>query len=142
MCSNCKHIGIEYLKHDPMNCPITQSRYCGICARRGHTTLKCPDKEAIHFRKPTCVEQLIPGTILDAYGICSYTPLPDTPYDLEPIHTHVLEVIDIDKNIRAILLNYGKSDKGKLKDLKQRLTKLADELEQKLVYVKPMLPVE
>jgi hypothetical protein len=88
------------------------------------------------------VEQLIPGSVLDAYGICSYTPLPDPAYDLEPLHTNVLEVIDIDKNIRAILLNYGKSDKGKLKDLKQRLTKLADELGQKLVYVKPMVPVE
>ena len=142
MCSNCKHIGIKYLKHDEMNCPITQSNYCGICARKGHTTLRCPDKEAIHFRKPTCIEQLIPGSVLDAYGICSYTPIPDPVYDLDPIHTPVLEVIDIDKNIRAILLNYGKSDKGKLKDLRIRLAKLSDEMGKKLVYIKPMVPVE
>jgi hypothetical protein len=143
MCSNCKEIyGKKMMKHDPIYCPISQSSYCGICAKYGHTTKRCPDKEAIYYRKPTCLEQLIPGSVLDAYGICSYTPLPDPVFPMEPIHTPLLEVIDNDKNIRAILLNYSKSDKGKMKDLRLRLQKLADELDRKLVYIKPMSPLE
>ena len=142
MCSNCKPIGIKYLKHDASNCPILQSSYCGICAKYGHTTLKCVDKQALYYSKPTCLEQLIPGSLLDAYGIMSNTPLPDPVYPVEPIHPPSLEVIDNDKNIRAILLNYGKSDKGKMKDLRSRLSKLADETGKKLVYVKPMALVE
>lgn len=94
------------------------------------------------MRKPTCLEQLIPGSLLDAYGIMTVTPLPDPSIELQPAYTPVLEVIEKDKNIRAILLNYGKSDKGALKDLKIRLQKLADEIQQKLVYIKPTVTVE
>ena len=104
-----------------------------------HTTLTCPDKQALYFSKPTCLEQLIPGSVLDAYGICSYTPLPDPSLQMESIHTAVLEVVDTDKDIRAILSRYGKSDKGSMKDLRLRLHKLADELKRKLEYKKPMV---
>lgn len=143
MCSNCKDIlGKKTLKHDPAYCPVAQSSYCGICAKYGHTTLRCPDKEAIHYRKPVCLEQLIPGSILDAYGICSYTPLPDPNVELEPAYTPVLEVIDSEKHIKAILQNHNKPDRGSIKDLRTRLQKLADELHKKLVYVKPMVTVE
>lgn len=121
-----------------MNCPIQY--YCGICARHcNHTTLKCPDKEALTYRRPTCLEQLIPGSVLDAYGIMSNTPLPDPLMELGPIHTPTLEVVKTDRDIRAMLIRYGKSDKGKLKDLRQRLNKLADELGRKLEYIEPML---
>ena len=84
------------------------------------------------------MEQLIPGSVLDAYGICSYTPLPDASIELEHAHTPVLEVVETDRDIRAVLLRYGKSDKGKMKDLRIRLHKLADELGKRLEYLKPM----
>lgn len=124
-----------------MNCPIQY--YCGICARTcNHTTLACPDRDALRFRRPTCVEQLIPGSVLDAYNILSFTPLPDPLFEIEPQHTAVLEVVDTDKDIRAKLTQYGKSDKGKMKDLRIRLNKVADDHGLKLVYVKPMVLVE
>lgn len=139
MCSNCKAIlGKSTLRHDPINCPIQY--YCGICARRcNHTTLHCPNKEALLYRKPTCVEQLIPGSLLDAYGICSYTALPEPNYEIAPAHPPVLEIVDRDRDIRAALLNYGKSEKGRMKDLRIRLAKVADELGVTLVYKKPMV---
>ena len=138
MCSNCKDIlGKKTLKHDPIYCPITY--YCGICARQcNHTTLRCPNKEAMAYRKPTCLEQLIPGSVLDAYGITSYTTLPEPLYTIETAHTAVMEIVDTDRDIRAALLNYGKSEKGRIKDLRIRLNKVADELGMTLVYKKPM----
>lgn len=142
MCSNCKSIyGRKAFKHDPINCPIQY--YCSICARTcNHTTLRCPDKDALRLRRPTCLEQLIPGSVLDAYGVCSITPLPDPLFEMEPLHTPVLEVVDTDKDIRAKLTQYGKSDKGKMKDLRSRLMKTADDHGLKLVYVKPMVLAE
>ncbi len=82
---------------------------------------------------------MIPPSVLDTYGICSYTPLPDPSVKMESIHTAVLEVVDTDRDIRATLSRYGKSDKGKVKDLRLRLHKLADELGLKLQYRKPMV---
>ena len=139
MCSNCKTIhGRKSIKHDPINCPIQY--YCGICARHGnHTTLTCPDKEALAYRKPTCLEQLLPGSVLDAYGIESYTPLPDALWELTSIHTPVLEIVDTDQDVKAMLRRYGQSDKGKMKDLRQRLNKVASDLGRKLEYIKPMV---
>jgi hypothetical protein len=143
MCSICKDIlGKKTLKHDIAYCPIAQSSYCGICARYGHTTLHCPDKETIHYRTPVCLEQLIPWTVLDAQGIMSFTPLP-TPYvEDEPKYVSVMEVVDTEKNIKAILQNHNKQDRGSIKELRSRLQKLADELQKKLVYLKPIAPVE
>ena len=136
MCSNCKHIlGKLTIKHEPINCPIQY--YCSICARNcNHSTLRCPNKEALAYRKPTCLEQFIPGNVLDAYGICSYTPLPEPLYELECAHKSVLEVVDTDRDIRATLIRFGKSEKGKMKDLRLRLSKVADELGRQLVYRK------
>lgn len=85
------------------------------------------------------MEQLIPGSVLDAYGVTSYTPLPDPLYPLESGHTAVMEIVDTDRDIRATLLNYGKSEKGRMKDLRIRLNKVADELGLILVYKKPIL---
>ena len=145
MCSNCKDIlGKKTLKHDPAYCPIAQSRYCGICAKYGHTTLRCPDKQALYYRKPTCLEQLIPGSVLDAYGICTYTPLSEPAIELQAAHTPVLEIIDDEKNknLKAVLQNHGKEITGTIKELRVRVQKLADELHCKVVYIKPMVTTE
>lgn len=50
-----------------------------------------------------------------------------------------MEIVDTDRDIRATLLNYGKSEKGRMKDLRIRLNKVADELGLILVYKKPIL---
>ena len=145
MCSNCKEIlGKKTLKHDPAYCPIAQSRYCGVCAKYGHTTLKCPDKEALYYRKPTCLEQLIPSSVLDAYGVCTNTPLSDPSIELQNAHTPVLEIIEDEKNksLKAVLLNHGESDRGTIKELKARMQKLGDKLHRKVVYIKPMVTAE
>ena len=145
MCSICKEIlGKNTLKHSPEYCPIANSRYCGICATYGHTTLKCHDKQALVHRKPTCLEQLIPGSVLDAYGIMSNTPLPDPNLEFQNAHTPTLEVLEDEKHksIKTILLNHGKSDKGTIKELKARLQKLGEELQMKVVYIKPIITAE
>lgn len=89
------------------------------------------------YRKPTCLEQLIPGSLLDAYGIQTVTPLPELQYEKPAKFPSVLEIVDTDRDIRAALLNYGKSEKGRIKDLKIRLNKVADELGKTLVFIKP-----
>ena len=119
-----------------MSCPIQY--YCSICARQcNHTTLRCPNKEALLYRKPTCLEQLIPTSLLDAYGIESETPLPDLKYEITPRFQSVMEIVDTDRDVRAAMLNYGKSEKGKIRDLKIQLNKIADELGKTLVFIKP-----
>ncbi len=85
---------------------------------------------------------MVPGNVLDAYGICSYTPLPEPVYEIEPAHRPVLEVVDTDRDIRATLIRFGKSEKGKMKDLRLRLGKVADELGRQLVYKKPVSYLE
>ena len=120
-----------------MFCPIQY--YCSICARHcNHTTLRCPNTEALEYRKPTCLEQLIPPSLLDAYGIDSVTPLPELQYEKAPRFPSVMEIVDTERDVRAALLNYGKSEKGKIKDLKIRLNKVADELGKTLVFIKPV----
>lgn len=43
MCKNCEHILQGYtIKHSEDNCPLTRSRYCSSCAKRGHTKQNCP----------------------------------------------------------------------------------------------------
>lgn len=45
MCKNCEHILVGYtINHTEANCPLTRSRYCPSCAKRGHTQQACPKK--------------------------------------------------------------------------------------------------
>lgn len=70
-----------------------------------------------------------------AYNIKTRTPLPVNP-ELKPIHEPVLEVKDIDKDIRAVLLNYNIQPSGKKKELRIQIKKVADDLKKKLVFIK------
>lgn len=137
MCSNCAGIGPK-TKHDPMACPLTSASYCSICASYGHTTMKCPDSSVITLRKPQFVEQLIPPSMLETYGITSRTPLANPTAERRPKHEPVLEVMESDKHIRAVLMNYSKQPSQKLKENKIRIQRLADELGRKLIFLTPV----
>ena len=137
MCSNCKKILVGWMggAHPTTACPVAQSSYCGICASYGHTVGECPDHAVLEHRVPQYVEQLIPHGLMVAYNIKTRTPLPVNPV-LKPIHEPVLEVKDIDKDIRAVLLNYNIQPSGKKKELRIQIKKVADDLKKKLVVIK------
>lgn len=136
MCSKCKGILIGWKggPHPTKFCPVTQSSYCGICASYGHTVGECPDDAILEERVPRFVEQLIPVSLMIQYDIKTRTPLPKA--SLEPIHEPVLEVKDLDKDIRAILLNYNIQPSGKKKELRHQIKRLSDDLKRKLVFIK------
>ena len=137
MCSKCKNILIGWMggPHPTSACPVVQSSYCGICASYGHTVGECPDDAILENRVPKYVEQLIPSVLMNTYNIKTRTPLPTNP-DLKAIHEPVLEVKDLDKDIRAILLNYNIQPSGKKKELRIQIKKVADDLNRKLVFIK------
>ena len=95
---------------------------------------ECPDSKILEERVPRYVEQLIPASLMVTYDIKTRTPLPKVT--VEPIHEPVLEVKDLDKDIRAILLNYNIQPSGKKKELRHQLKRLADDLKRKLVFIK------
>jgi hypothetical protein len=136
MCSKCKTVLIGWKggPHPTKFCPVNQSSYCGICASYGHTVGECPDDAILAERVPRYVEQLIPASLMATYDIKTRTPLPTvTP---QTMHEPVLEVKDLDKDIRAILLNYNIQPSGKKKELRHQIKRLSDDLKRKLVFIK------
>jgi len=95
---------------------------------------ECPDDAILEHRVPRYVEQLIPSTLLSTYDIKTRTPLANV--SLQPIHEPVLEVKDLDKDIRAILLNYNIQPSGKKKELRHQIKRLSDDLKRKLIFIK------
>jgi hypothetical protein len=94
------------------------------------------------LRKPQYVEQLLPASLVEAYGIQTRTPLPNVDVEIKSPYKPALEVYDSDKVIRATLMNYGKPYSGKMKENRLRLQKLADELGRELLYKKPVSDLE
>ena len=81
MCENCKTILCDYRgkPHDPLTCPLLDIAYCGICSKRGHFHVDCPDTLVQRFRKPQYLEELIPPSLKEKYKIhTTRTPLADT----------------------------------------------------------------
>jgi hypothetical protein len=138
MCDNCKHVLKGYkIKHDISSCPLFQLSYCGICAKRGHFTLECPDDEVLEFRQATFMEQLIPPSLLDAYKIETQTPLLSRQ-EPRQLHEPVLEVSRKAEAVRSILFAYNRPCKTNGREAAEeneaQLEKLAHELKRKLVY--------
>jgi hypothetical protein len=97
--------------HDPQACPVTAALFCSICQIYGHPTMKCPDLDTWHYRKPEFVEQLIPSSLLDHYKIKSLTPM-NPEVKTHPPYIHGDPIIEIPndsegKNIRATLSSYN-----------------------------------
>ena len=138
MCDSCKHVLKGYkIKHDKAACPLLQLSYCGICAKRGHFTIDCPDEAVLEFRVATYMEQLIPPSLLDAYKIKSQTPIRDRQ-EARILHEPVLEVSRKAEAVRSILFAYSRPCKTNGKEAAEeneaQLEKLAHELKRKLVY--------
>jgi hypothetical protein len=83
------------------------------------------------------MEQLIPHTMLQAYGITSTTPLEKGRIAKRNKFEPVLEVEDSDKAIRAVLMNYYVQPSGKMRENRRLLQKIADQEKRKLVYINP-----
>lgn len=81
------------------------------------------------------MEQLIPYSLVQAYGITSHTPLAKGRTVQKPKHEAVLEIEDNDRAIRAVLMNYDIQPSGKMKENRRLLKQVADQLGRKLVYI-------
>ncbi len=116
-----------------MNCPLN-CLTCSVCCQKGHTLETCPNGDALQHRDVEFVEQLILPSLRKAYGIKTATPLPkrkEPPRRFAP----VLEVLEEDSAIRAILRANGIEPSNKMKDNKVKLTKVAEELGRSLYYI-------
>ena len=139
MCDSCKTVLKGYkIKHEKTTCPLLQISYCGLCSKRGHYTIDCPDDIVLENRVPIFLEQLIPSSFIDVYGITSQTKLPQKLLEEKKRHTPLLEVSRKAEHIRAILTEYGRPCKVNGKDATDenmiQLERLAHELGRKLVY--------
>lgn len=139
MCE-CSKIGLNDAGHDHHTCPVASYLFCSICQIQGHSTMKCPDKESWHYRKPEFVEQLIPLSILSNYNINTKTPIVSPiEKNIECIHGNpVIEVpFDEDgKNIRATLSSYNLPSSS-VKKNKQVLESFGELIGKKVVYNEP-----
>jgi len=92
-------------------CPVTAALYCSICQQQGHPTMKCPQRDIWHYRKPEFVEQFIPKAVLDNYKIMTKTPICPGPHKHMPyIHGDpVIEILQDEdgKNVRATLSSFN-----------------------------------
>ncbi len=139
MCENCKDVLIKFKqKHAPQDCPLLQSAYCGVCAKRGHFRINCPDLLTKSYQKPRYLEELIPYDLADRYQITSRTPLPT----LDPIPISYKEsVFEVSRNaaiVRSVLGAYGRNCKNNgataAKENEIEMEKLAKELKKRLVW--------
>jgi len=107
MCEYCLPLYSSAKAHNSSVCPVKAAMYCNICQVNGHSTAKCSEKDAWHYRKPRYIEQLIPPSILSHYKIDSLTKIQRDVKE-HPTYIHGDPVIEIPsdsdgKNIRAFL---------------------------------------
>lgn len=152
-CATCVEIlGSMARRHEVGACPIQRGCYCGVCAAYGHSASECPDSRISPFREPQFVEQLVPPSLLEAYGITSRTPLPlaaaaAAPAAAPPHEQPLWEVPETDEALRAALLavggkpmicqEKGRKEKTEITENKRRLQKIADTTGRRLVFVTP-----
>lgn len=139
MCSICSTV-LKSDQHDPLSCPIRHALFCSICQDYGHATLKCPERNTWHYRKPTFIEQLIPSSILSHYKINTLTPI-TSGISEHPPYIHGDPVIDIPhdddgKNIRATLASYNLPCSS-VKENKRTLEAYGELIGQKVKYGDP-----
>jgi hypothetical protein len=127
MCDNCKKtLGKCVKSHDINSCPLKKGSYCCLCACYGHSVRKCTKDTT--YRSPEFLEQLIPTSLLEEYGINTNTKLVSTR---EPVIKNkvVLDYVDEPKAIRSLLKAYGnlpkkeERDKNKYKSHIQKFAK-------------------
>lgn len=145
-CTTCRPVlGRLARRHAPDACPLLKGSYCGMCASYGHSPATCPDRITRSFREPQFVEQLMPSTLLEQYGITTCTPLPALVGKAAPLPPAILEIPETDEALRAAVLaaggkpmicqEKGRTEKKELAENKKRLQKLADAKGQRIVFV-------
>ena len=146
-CIQCRPIlGRLTKRHSPDACPLLKGSYCGLCASYGHSPATCPDRTTRQFREPQFLEQLIPHTLLEQYGIVTATPLSGVYTSATvPAMDSILEIPETDEALRAAVLaaggkpmicqEKGKKENRELTENKKRLQKLADAKGQKIVFI-------
>jgi len=115
-----------------------------MCASYGHSPSNCPDGVTRAYREPQFVEQLIPPSLMETYGITTRTPLPSNPHP-EKATEWLMEVPETDEALRAALVaagvkpmicqEKGKKENREITENKKRLQKVADRLGRKLVFL-------
>jgi hypothetical protein len=148
MAENCRQcapiLGRLVKRHTVDACPLVRGSYCGMCASYGHSPANCPDGVTRAYREPQFVEQLIPSTLMEQYGITGRTPLPGIQRP-ERAKEWLLEVPETDEGLRAALVaagvkpmicqEKGKKENREINENKKRLQKLADRLGRKLIFL-------
>ena len=89
--------------HDAAFCPLKKGFYCGVCACYGHSPATCPDTLTNLYRQPMFVEQLIPPSALEEYGITSRTPL--KPMALPANRVPPMVIPETSEGLRAALIS-------------------------------------
>jgi len=145
MCDSCKNIlGLNVKKHELHQCPLKKSSYCCFCSSYGHSP-RCCTKD-LSYREPQILEQLIPVSILEEYGITTNTKLVISPMRTNlPKPKLVIDYIDDPKAIRSLLKAYGnmpkKEDRSKDK-YKSHLEKIAKKNNINLVKYIPEVRID
>ena len=153
MCDICSVIYHSDTKHDISVCPVRAALFCSVCQTRGHSTMKCPDKETWSMRVPEYIEQLISPALLRHHQVTSQTPIVNpnlAPLECsymnmnsdekrQPVkitHTPVLEVpIDTTGQfIRATLASYNLPSSS-IKENKRVLEAFGALIGKKVVYL-------
>lgn len=91
------------------------------------------------------MEQLIPASLIEQYGITGRTPLPS--FQAQKPKEWLLEVPETDEGLRAALVaagvkpmicqEKGKKENREITENKKRLQKVADKAGRKLIFIKP-----
>ena len=140
MCSTCSTV-LNIEQHDPLECPIRHALFCSICQDYGHATLKCPERDTWHYRKPEFIEQLIPSSVLSHYKITTLTPI-TSGVKTHPPYIHGDPVIEVPhdddgKNIRATLSSYNLPCSS-VKENKRMLEAFGELIGKKVEYSQPV----
>ena len=145
ICRKCAPIlGRLVKKHTEDACPLIRGSYCGLCASYGHSPSNCPDGVTRAYREPQFMEQLIPPSLMEKYGIATRSPLPSNPKPEEATEW-LMEVPETDEALRAALVaagvkpmicqEKGKKENREITENKKRLQKVADRLGRRLVFL-------
>jgi hypothetical protein len=85
------------------------------------------------------VEQLVPASLLEEYGIQTATRLPAMRPAAAVKPKPVLEILDDDKAVRAFLMANSLKPKGRVKENRRLIQQIADRDGRRLIWKKPTL---